>query len=124
VACPTYHPITSRSPGWRSAAGPAAELRLGHHRDNVTLVQVLLRQAGQVIHRSKTRLGSHAAQGSCRKRNSQRPTRLTEPHEEQDTVKIPRAGRGSEPEPPEWAGSPSWAGVGAEKRACRPAGRA
>jgi hypothetical protein len=84
------------------------------HRDSDTLVHVRRRQAGQVIHLSYFRPGSHAPRGTCRKSRPTGPTRLTDPQAEQPTVNNPRGGRGSVAVTDEVAGEASSAGVAPE----------
>ena len=52
--------------------------------------------------------------GSCKKRNSTRPTRVTDPHDEQATVRNPREGSGSVAVADEVARTASAAGVADE----------
>jgi hypothetical protein len=94
------------------------------HRDNVTLVHVCRWQAGHVIHRSKVRPGNHTPNGRCRSRNWTTPTRVTDPHDEQPTAKIPCGGSGSVAVAVDVAATASPLGVASENSACLPAGRA
>jgi hypothetical protein len=101
--------------------GPVTAL-VPSHRDRVTLIQARRRQTGHVIHRSNLRPGTQRPKGSWRRRKPRIPTRPTEPHEEQATVRKPRGGRGSAAVATGTSASP--AGVAAENRACLPLGRA
>jgi hypothetical protein len=80
----------------------------------VTLIHVLLRQAGQVIHRSKDRPGTQTATGNNSATKVISLTRLIDPHDEQPTVRTPRGGSGSVAVTVEVEATDSPAGVASE----------